>query len=190
MDIRWAAVIFLGGIYAGRADAAEKIQVDVYVQPNNWPQPLGFSERLASEIFGGIDVRVAWHAGELPAIAYAGRFAIGIRLMDRAPVSLTSHALASARPYSSSGSLISVYEDRGQQLLNSLASLSRVLLAYVFAHELAHVMEGADHDSDSGVMKANWSNADHAAMLVERLGFTDSDSDRIRSGLAVMRTSR
>ena len=67
MDVKWVAMILLGALGAGRADAVEKIQVDVYVQPDNWSQMLGATEGLASEVFGRIGVQVKWHAGRLPA---------------------------------------------------------------------------------------------------------------------------
>ena len=121
------------------------------------------AEWLASELFERSGVHVTWHAGELSAVP-CGRWCIGIRMVDRAPASLAPGALAAARPYGSAGSSIGVYDDRVQQLLNDRPGLSSVLLAYIFAHELAHVMTGyADH-SDSGIMKAQWSKVDHAAM--------------------------
>jgi len=110
-------------------------------------------------------------------------------MVDHAPVPLGPDALASARPYGSSGSLISVYLDRVQRLLNRRPGLSNVLLAYIFAHELAHLMLGCDYHSDSGILKAQWSNADFAAMRARRLGFADDDSDRIRRGLAIGRAA-
>lgn len=186
MGIKWAAVILLGAIGAGRIRAVETIQVDVdvFIQKGNWPRSVALPERLASEIFGRIGVHVKWHLGELPAVPCAGHRCAGIRLVDHAPVSATPGAFASARPYGSSGSLISVYQDRVHALITNHPSLSDALLAYIFAHELAHVMIGSDHHSDTGVLRAEWSNADFAGMETGRLGFTDDDSDFIRQGMA------
>jgi hypothetical protein len=190
MDIRWTAVMLLGTIYPGRTDAAEKIRIDVYLQQDNLPQSPGQAEMLASHLFAGIDVGVTWHAGELPRIRNSGRLAAGIRMVKHAPASATPHALASAQPYGSSGALISVYEDRVERLLNNLPSLSHELLAYVFVHELAHVIQGNDYHSDSGIMKAQWSNEDYAAMRARRLGFANFDSDRIRGALVARMEAR
>jgi hypothetical protein len=176
-------MILFGVIVSGRAEAVETIQVDVYVQQGNWIQSLRYSELMVSEIFARSDVRVTWHAGELPAVPSIGRRRIGIRMVDRAPVLLVRGALASARPYGSSGSLISVYSDRVHQLLDRLPSLSNGALAYIFAHELAHVMLGYDYHSNSGILKAQWSSVDYAAMRARRLDFTEDDWDRIRNGL-------
>jgi len=190
MGVKWAAVILLGATGAGRMEAAEQIQVDVYIQKGNWPRSLSFPERLASEIFGRIDVHVNWHSGELPAVPCAGKVCTGIRLVELAPVSATAGGLASARPYGSSGSLISVYGDRVHALTTDLPSLLDALLAYIFAHELAHVMARSDYHSDTGVLKAQWSHADYAAMVKGRLGFTDLDSDRIHKGMALSLAAR
>jgi hypothetical protein len=183
MDVRLAAMILIGAI-VGRAETAETNQVDVYIQSGNWTQPLRSSELIASEIFARSDVRVIWHTGELPDAPPIGRRCIGIRMVEHAPILLGRGALASARPYGSSGSLISVYADRVQQLLDRLPSLSNGLLAYIFAHELAHVMLGYNYHSASGILKAQWSSADYAAMRARRLDFTEDDWDRIRNGLA------
>ena len=180
MDIGWVAMILLGAVGTGRMEAAGKIAVDVYVQKENWPQPLQYAQAQTTGIFKGSGVRVIWHAGDLPAARCAGRPCIGIRMAAQAPASLTPLALATARPYGTSGTLIDIYADRVRPALNEV---SDVLLAYIFAHELAHVMVGSDYHSDSGILKAQWSYADHVAMRMRRLRFTAGDSERIREGL-------
>ncbi len=190
MEIKWAALVLLGTIYAGKTDAAEKIRIDVYVQRNNWHQPLRPTKDLVSEILGSIDVYVTWHDGELPAVSDDGRALVGIRMSERAPASASANALAAALPYGSSGSLISIYEDRLQRLLDGLPSLSRTLLAYVFAHELAHVILGNNYHSKSGILKGAWSHADFAAMRSLQLRFTEGDSAMIRDAAAVRFVAR
>jgi hypothetical protein len=87
-------------------------------------------------------------------------------------------------PRFGSGTTISVYQDRVARLLHRLPSLNNVLLGYIFAHELSHVLQGTDYHSEAGIMGANWSHADNMAMLSYRLGFTESDADRIHEGIA------
>jgi hypothetical protein len=181
MDIRWAAMIVLS---ATGMRGAEKIAVDVYLERGNWPQPLNQAQGIASELFERIDVRVIWHMGALPAVPRAGRMSIGIRLVERAPVSATADAMAAAHPFGSSGWQISVYKDRIREVVSLRPSLAQVFPAYVFAHELAHVMQGTNYHTDSGILSAHWSHADNMAMLSYRMAFTDRDADRIREGLA------
>ena len=67
--------------------------------------------------------------------------------------------------------------------------LRNSLLAYVLAHELAHVMQGLDHHSASGIMKANWSYREYFMMLSRTLTFTAEDVDLIRAGLEAKRSN-
>jgi hypothetical protein len=183
MDVKLVSMIFLALIGAGRSGAAEKIKVDVYLQRDNF-QLMGRAEAVASEVFTKLDVRVTWHEGELPATPCVGRRCIGIRMVPSAPASCSPGVLAYARPFGSSGSSITVYEDRLHHLLHGFSGLSNVLLGYVFAHELAHVMLGYDYHSASGVLKAQWKYADYLDMIGHRFRFTSSDGERIRDGLS------
>ena len=42
---------------------------------------------------------------------------------------------------------------------------ARMLLAYIFAHEIAHALQGVGRHSKSGIMKAEWTIDDYRAML-------------------------
>ena len=63
-------------------------------------------------------------------------------------------------------------------------------LAYVFAHELAHAMQGVARHSETGILKARWSNDDFTAMLFHKLDFTDFDARSIREGLSTWQAGR
>jgi hypothetical protein len=190
MEIRWAALVLICAIHARNLKAAEPIEVEIYVQNGNWPQPLKYVEKQTSQIFQRIEVRLTWHTGDMPADPPGSRRSIGIRFLDRAPASISPFAMASARPFGSSGSLISIYADRVQDKLRSAPRLWAVLLAHVLVHELAHVMQGTDYHSPSGIMKANWSNADYDLMCANQLGFTDWDGKVIHGALAARLASR
>lgn len=63
-----------------------------------------------------------------------------------------------------------------------------IVLAYVMAHEIAHVLQGVYHHSDSGLMKAHWKGSDAKLMMQPKsLRFTELDADLILSGLKQMR---
>src|SRR5262249_31389896 len=140
METKWAAMILLGAIASVKSDAAEKIPVDVYVQRGNWSGYLKSAETTASEALERSGGRVNWHAGELPAATCDQRRCFGIRMVERVPDTLAPGVLASARPFDSAGSVIRVYADRVRHRLDEVSGLSNVLLGYIFAHELAHVM--------------------------------------------------
>jgi hypothetical protein len=160
--------------------------VDVYLSSggNSWLLEPGTP--LASAIFKKIGVRLSWHAGELRA----GQGAIGIRIVGHAPKSASSNAVASAQLLGSSGAEITVYEDRVRRLLAENRGLAGVATGYVLAHELAHVMQGVAHHSESGILKAQWSSDDWNAMMGHKLAFADSDVELIHRGLALQSAHR
>ena len=63
-------------------------------------------------------------------------------------------------------------------------------MAYVLAHELAHAMQGVARHSESGILKAHWSNADCVEMAFHTLAFTQFDVELIHRGLAFQLANR
>ncbi|MCX6629969.1 MAG: hypothetical protein NTW28_20320 [Candidatus Solibacter sp.] len=57
------------------------------------------------------------------------------------------------------------------------------LTAHVLVHEIAHVLQRIDRHSDSGVMKAHWSQADYEVMARKPLPLAAEDIILIRRGL-------
>jgi hypothetical protein len=166
----------------GQSKAAAVDIVDVYVSGRDGSALLlGSGRPLAAAIFKKIGVRIIWRTGELPA----GQRAFGIRTLEQAPESATSGALASARLVGSSGTEIAVYKDRVQRLLDSHSNLAGVVAGYVLAHELAHVMQGVPRHSESGILKAHWSNDDFHEMVFQKLAFASVDVELIHKGLAL-----
>jgi hypothetical protein len=79
--------------------------------------------------------------------------------------------------------------DRLQAKCQNPPSLAPVLLAHVMVHEVTHVLQGMDHHSDTGVMKARWTSDDYKKMLWDPLPFTDYDATLVRLGLEGLRES-
>jgi hypothetical protein len=196
MRSQLSTVVLLAVMGSGSMYAAEKTRVDVYISDSDdSAQLLSPGKVLATGIFGKIGVRLNWRAGELPATQGAAgheavQRAFGLRTLEHAPESATPGALASARIVGSSGTEITVYQDRVQRFLDSHRNLAGVGLGYVLAHELAHVMQGVGRHSESGILKAQWSNEDYHEMIFHKLAFTNFDVDLIHTGLAVQLASR
>jgi hypothetical protein len=94
---------------------------------------------------------------------------------------------------SSSGTEIEVYKDRLQRLFDNhrhLAGVAGAGAGYVLAHELAHVMQGVARHSESGILKAQWSNNDFEEMITHKLAFTNLDVELIHQGLTLQLASR
>jgi hypothetical protein len=105
--------------------------------------------------------------------------AIAISLPSQTPVSFLPGALAFTRPYE--GVHITVFWDRIQQAPRS-APMS-VVLAHVLVHEITHILQGIDRHSDSGIMKACWTDKDYRDMSLGPLLFTPRDVLLIQLGL-------
>ncbi len=153
--------------------------VDIYVNSrDDSGRLLAPGTTLASAIFKKIGVRLDWHKGEMRPSPNA----IAIRTMEKAPASATPGALAGSDPLRAE---IAVYKDRLEYLLEGHRTLVRVVVGYVLAHELAHAMQGVARHSESGILKAHWSNLDFHNMEFHKLVFTATDVELIHKGLSL-----
>lgn len=138
------------------------------------PAP-GFPGALvrAAEMFARIGVPVKYlSAKHCPARALA------VSMSMHTPASLHPGALAYAMPFERTH--IVVFLDRVQAFPDTQRDW---VLAHVLAHEIAHMLEGAPHHSDSGVMKAHWDEADFVSMCRRALPFAAEDVDLIQRGM-------
>jgi hypothetical protein len=155
-------------------------KVAVYVDNDAAPgRVLLGAMATAGRMFSSAGVKLDWrgHApdgGRLPV----GAVAIG--LAPRTPAGFMPGALAFARPYD--GVHITVFYDRVQHVAPRPAPAA-ALLAHVLVHEIAHILQGIDRHSESGVMKARWTGPDYTGMAWKPLPFTPEDIDLIHRGL-------
>jgi hypothetical protein len=131
------------------------------------------AELLASKMFRPVSVKLDWEVS-CPA-------GDAIRMGLSSATSDNEHpgALAYAFPYEAVH--IVVFYDRVNRSVS--ADLRALVLAHVLVHENAHVLEGVDRHSESGVMKAHWTETDYTHMRAKPLHFTDWDIQRIQKGL-------
>lgn len=164
--------------------------VDVYMNGRDESfRLLGSRKPLASEIFKKIGVHLNWHTGELPA----GQRAFGIRTVKRAPHSASPGALAASQLSNAAAVEITMYRDRLHLFFNAYstpvgsdgASIERrtVLAAYTLAHELGHAIQGIARHSETGILKAYWSDSDFKDMMFHTLTFTPYDIELIHRRL-------
>lgn len=165
-----------------------RIPVTVCMDPNHELRiSTNRTRSLVTAIFSQIGVALTWQEG-ISNCVQSPRTAVKVRWAKRAPSKSPPGTLAAAHPFDSSESLITIYEVPLQQFLNRYANAPDVVLSYVLAHELAHVMQGLDHHSDSGIMKANWSYGEYYRMLSRNLTFTAEDVKLIHIGLEAKRS--
>jgi hypothetical protein len=189
MRIRFTVAVLAAVIGVGCACGAEKIQVDVYI--NGHDDSLFLlrpGTAVASEVYERIGIRLNWHTGE-PKVAQ-GRPVYKIRTVEQAPASVTRGALASSENVGASGTEITVYKDRMLRFLTDgdwvrcdIHSVRCAGTGYVLAHELAHLMQGIARHSESGILKAHWTNVEYREMSCNQLAFTETDVELIHRGL-------
>jgi len=163
------------------------IPVNVCMEPSHqeWVSETK-AKPLVAAMFSQIGVNLTWHTGTSDCDRLPGQSvgtAFKIRWAEHAPCTSPAGTLASARPFGASGTSVTIYEAPLQRFLSKYANAPELVLAYVLAHELAHVMQRLDHHSDSGILKTNWSYREYYKMLSGTLTFTAQDADLIRAGL-------
>lgn len=133
----------------------------------------------ASKVFAGIGIGIEWHAaGACPSASGAIRVAVS----DQPPPPGHNTELAYSFPYE--GTRIVIFYDRIKDMARDKQLPMSSLLAYVLAHEIAHVLQRTSRHSDSGIMKARWDRMDDLQIQQNTLRFTPFDVDLIHDGLA------
>jgi hypothetical protein len=195
----WIAAVCFGAkrrMPSTGGQAQEKAGPDLLVHVDNGilvPSDVMLgAQETASRMFAGIGLRVQWTArppaqapgpdgtdctSEQPEV-------IVIRMTSEGSEPGTSEALASARPYSRTGTRITVFYGGLLKALLPHRTLASVLLAHVLVHEITHVLQRVARHSSAGVMRAHWTTSDYTDMLRKPLGFTPIDVQLIRRGQA------
>jgi hypothetical protein len=135
------------------------------------------AQGIATGMFAKAGVRINWQVGN-PNASLPGRLIV-INMTTSPSETFHPGALASAYVYE--GVHITVFFDRVE---NTYPSAVSKLLGHVMVHEIVHVLEGFDHHSEEGVMKAQWTADDLVKMAQKPLPFTLGDLSLIREGLA------
>ena len=158
-------------------------------------------EGATSTIFAGIHVQITWvqltrrDQTSHQSMAVSGcvgepvTYDITLEIVRHAPASASDAALAMAMPYADAGVRAVIFYDRGQPLLQLHHAPQATVLGYVLAHEIAHILQGTARHSETGVMRARWTESDFQQMRIRMLTFTHEDVLLIRQRLAHRDTS-
>ncbi len=140
---------------------------------------LAQAEDVAARIFAEIGVPIRWRDGQPPKDSQ-GKMGVTlwIRLRTEAARVFWLGALARTAPEDGQP-VIDVYYSRVAAASYRIR-LVPVVLGYVLAHEMAHVLQGAGRHSSEGIMKAKWVFRDYLEMEAGQLAFTTEDTMLIR----------
>lgn len=169
------AMMAMAGMNLGAEEIKERVIVYLRDNASALPEVKSRAKTLAAKMFAGIGVQIEWHTGCPPASSVER--ALAIELVTDIPQTFRPRALAYAQPFERVH--IQIFYDR---IKGALAPTE--LLAHVMVHEITHILEGADHHSDSGIMKARWTGDDLVQMRRNPLAFAEEDLILIRQGLA------
>lgn len=138
------------------------------------------AQQIAGQMFRRIGVDLEWRMASRSCPANG----IVIELTTYTPADLHPLALAYAMPFE--GTRVRVYFDRVRLRAGDSLAREYALLAHVLAHEIAHILQGTDTHSPTGVMKARWDRQDYDQMTRrDRLPFAPVDVLLIQRGLEV-----
>jgi len=148
------------------------------------------SQQAATVIFARIRVQLIWRGqNQQTSKVVAGCLGepvthdLAMEIVPHAP-SPSNVALATAMPLADSGVRIVVFYDRVKPLLEGHHAPEATILGYVLAHEIAHVLQGTARHSETGIMRASWTDGDFQLMGTRLLTFTPEDVQLIRRRLA------
>ena len=166
------------GISAPAEERAEAITVYLHDHAGIPNQITYSAKAIASNMFAAAGIHVEWRTGKAKP-AGGGARPIEISFEKDARRGFRPGTLAYALPFE--GAHIRVFYDRVQEETESNPSW---LLAHVLVHEITHILQGLCHHSPEGIMKAQWTASDIAAMRCRPLRFTPDDIELIRAGMA------
>ena len=133
-------------------------------------------EAKTSKLFATIDIRLEWTKDRRYCHNDLGAIRLSVR-RQAAPASGPDW-LGYALPYDR-GQIVAFYD----RVVSSRGIVSvEDMLAYVFAHEIAHILEGISRHSANGIMKASWDNTDRLQMTQGSLTFAPVDIKLICDG--------
>jgi len=170
----WWQVAVMAVLLPACAQAQERIAVCVHPDAVVNGLTLAQAEQVTARLFTDAGIRITWCHG------HPAGDAISIEFSEHTPNGYRPGSMAFARPYE--GVHITVFFDRIRA--RSSAALTPTVLGYVLAHEMTHILQRIDRHSDSGLMKAHWTNADLDQMAAKRLTFSAEDVELIQRGLA------
>jgi hypothetical protein len=158
--------------------------IAVYVKDSAAVQPADLSRAMvkAAELLSAAGIEIEWHRGEPRSRNQDFRRPILVHIVSGIPGYPHGYphsgALAFAQAYE--GVHLTVLYDR---VLQTMPGSPQIILGYVLAHEITHLLEGICRHSDSGVMKAAWSRADYFNMRRGGFALDSEDIELIHLGI-------
>lgn len=177
-----AAAMTVGGAVSACAAAPEHDVRRLAVAVNDYvgvdPATLAFAERLAGDAYLRAGIEIEWIVPD--GFGDSGRLSVNLLSEEMAaPSGVSSDTVGFATPGSLAANAI---YDRVLEMAHDYHLKSGVLLGYVMAHELGHLLLPAHSHSELGLMRAN---LDLELAREKKLGFTSDQAALMQERLTV-----
>lgn len=163
----------------GARDGATTLSVYVLRDVDDRKLNVSWAQTIASQIFAEAGVNIKWKMGE--PTRGKSETPIVIDITSNTPKTLAPGALACAQVFE--GVHIRVFWDRVQNTVSGANPLGTFLLAHIMAHEITHILQGINRHSETGVMKASWTQTEIEQMATKPLSLAPEDVELIHLGL-------
>jgi hypothetical protein len=146
------------------------------IPPRMWAPAQGTASRMLADA----GVRVTWHH-RLPRQGESlPENTMIVKIVNDPDAAEEAASFAAAQVYE--GSAITLFYNR-VKWAERMPTLGGKVLAHILVHEIAHNLQGVARHSDTGVMKARWTQTDYAEMSRRPLPFEPLDLELIERGL-------
>jgi len=105
-----------------------------------------------------------------------------IRLRRRTPASTFPEALGYSLPFAHRGAHVLIFYDRIEALAQRVNIGTDLILGYVMAHELGHVLLGSTEHTTRGLMQERWTSASWRLAEAGLVAFDSAEIKRMREG--------
>lgn len=183
---------------AGRQAAPEQtVSIYLYNDAEVNPHTLHWARADVNRLFRAAGIQITWRqvSGEatpLEGLDKAGAACapfnqqryIVMRLISKAPATVSPVALGLARPFARERSQVLIFWDRLEALRGSVSVQDYTILGHVMAHEIGHVLLHSAKHSAGGVMQTRWTGVSWHLASQGLLTFGPEEAERMRAELA------
>jgi hypothetical protein len=176
------------------AQERSRVTISVYNEAEVPMDVLVRAEEQAERVFGRAGIEVRWLNCRIPAVSEDASRAcreavfpehLHLRIV-RKSVGLKGETMGiSFQAQDGSGCYADLFYEPMEQLHQSDGTDVASLLGHVAAHEIGHLLLGANSHSAAGIMHAHWTAEELASARVGGLAFLEKESRQMNARLAV-----
>jgi len=202
MNWKIGSCVAVSAVLASSLRAAEpssKITVFIYNYAAVAPGVLALTEAEGSRIYRQAGIEIQWldcplapkEAGQFPACQVpSGPTKLALRIMsqfmaERLRQAEDSFGFAMIPEDGNFATVANVFSYDAEQLANCRGMRHGVILGYLAAHELGHLLLGSGSHSSSGIMHVPWRVPEVEIMAQGGMTFTPAEGKKMRMNIQV-----